>query len=72
MEEDLDHKKYPEKDGKELSFVQWTSKDVQNTGNEDERLPSLRRCERIYNFILGTEYYNYCSGYNHCLVTKSS
>ena len=48
-------KKYPENDGKEFSFLHLTSKDFQHTGNEDERLPDLRRCERLHWIKPGIE-----------------
>lgn len=41
-------KRNPEYLGKEYSFFHLTCKDFNNTGNEDDRVPDLRRCERLH------------------------
>lgn len=41
-------KRFPEQLGKEFSFYHLTCKNFNHTGNEEDREPDLRRCERLH------------------------
>ena len=45
----------PEYLDKEYSFFHLTCKDFDNTGNEEDRVPDLRRCERLHWIKPGIE-----------------
>ncbi len=62
-------KRYPEDNGKEFSFLHLTCKDFKNTRNEEDRLPDLRRCERIHWIKPGIEVNHLKECNQNCFLT---
>ena len=61
-------KRFPEQLGKEFSFYHLICKDFNHTGNEEEREPDLRRCERLHWIKPGIETNHLVTCNQQCFV----